>query len=85
MKDLSTVEHSITNTLLKPENRAKIDSCKNATTFYNAVSEILKDNNIDTPSSRSLLDRLKHCKTANQSTFILWGSIMAGCNNPVIK
>lgn len=82
-KDLSQVENSMTKVLT--DNIDSVNKSKTVDELFNTVSEIFKNNNIDTKASNRLLMNIKKNRSLSGAQSVVFNSILDGGNNGVIK
>lgn len=77
-KDLSNIEHSMTNALINVQDQLNKVTTKDQ--LLALVESTFKANLIDTPASNRLLNTIKKAKSFSNAYQAVYNSILAGAN-----
>lgn len=78
--DLTKVNKHSMASVLTDNTKELTEVCKSGSVneIYNFVAGLFEKENINTKASNRLLDNIKHAHSADNATFIVYNSMMAG-------
>lgn len=84
--DLTKVNKHSMASVLTDNNKELKEVCESGSVnkIYNFVSSLFEKENINTKASNRLLNNIKHACSADNATFIVYSSMMAGSGLSVV-